>query len=153
MEAKYGGPVVKVQCALKFFDTPGLGTNPCDMVHESFGLQPDGTLLASPWAVGPHGSPLHDVWVLGNLATTPMTEILRSEKVTGIENRLDENFGHCKIHAFLASRRAAAEDRILDRADPLYDDDASYSATPMPAGRASLPILNDDPMHYSASQE
>lgn len=122
MEAKCGYPKLKLQCALKFFDDQRLTENPCDLVRESFGLMADGTLLASPWAVGTTGKPLHDVWVLGNLAITPLHEILKSEKVKDYRNRLNENFGHCKIQSFLSSQLKNPIDRIFDKSDPLYAD-------------------------------
>lgn len=120
IEARFGRPKVKLQCALRFFDTPDMAENPCDLVRESFGLMADGTLLASPWAIGPSGGPLHDVWVLGNLATTPLREILRSEKVQQYAARLNDNFGHCKIFSFLNSRKGSPLERVFDKADPLY---------------------------------
>jgi MoaA/NifB/PqqE/SkfB family radical SAM enzyme len=119
MEAEYGFPVVKLQCALKFFDRQDMQDNPCDLVRESFGLQCDGTLLTSPWAVGAQGQPLDDAWVLGNLSTTPLADLLASEKAQEYYRRQNENFGHCKIHSFLNSTRSRPMDRIFDSTDPL----------------------------------
>lgn len=120
MEAKYRSPVVKLQCALKFFDEYKGTANPCDLLSESFGLMADGTLLSSPWAVNSHGQPLDDAWVLGNLAETSLQDILNSPKAIEYRRRLDENFGHCKIHSFLNSERTNPLDRIFDKTDPLY---------------------------------
>ncbi len=123
LEEKFGGPVVKVQCALKFFDPKSRAAtkgNPCDLMTESFGLTPDGTLLASPWAVNGQGRPMHEAFVLGNLATTPMQTILQSEKVRAYMPRLDENVGHCKIFTFFHSTKSDPVDRLFDNADPLY---------------------------------
>jgi MoaA/NifB/PqqE/SkfB family radical SAM enzyme len=120
LEARYTTPKVKLQCALRHLDAPEAAVNPCDMVRESFGLMADGTLLASPWAVGPKGGPLHDVWVLGNLARTPLVDILRSERVMRFANRLDENRGHCKFQAFVSSTQEHPFDRMFDHSDPLY---------------------------------
>jgi MoaA/NifB/PqqE/SkfB family radical SAM enzyme len=120
MEAHYGYPKLKLQCALKFFDNQHLNNNPCDLVKESFGLMADGTLLASPWAIGANGRPLHDVWILGNLAKTSLHEILTSQRVINYRKRLNENFGHCKIQAFLSSKISDPTDRIFDTSDPLY---------------------------------
>jgi len=128
MESRMKTPKLKLQCALKFFDSKNLTNNPCDLVKESFGLMADGTLLSSPWAVGPTGAPLHNVLVLGNLAATSLREILSSDKVREYERRQDENFGHCKIHAFLNSSRENAIDRLFDNADPLYLADTTLSA-------------------------
>lgn len=120
MEEKLGYPKVKLQCALKFFESKNHRENPCDLFRESFGLMANGTLLASSWAINSHGKPLNKEWILGNLATTPMTEILASKKAKAFEQRLDENFGHCKIFSFLNSAREDTFDRIFDTADPLY---------------------------------
>jgi hypothetical protein len=120
METQYRLPVLRLQCALKHFDGLANDENPCDLVRESFGLMADGTLLASPWAVGGEGGPLDETFVLGNLARTPLREILDSTRVREYENRQDENFGHCKIQAFLASKKKNSFDRIFDRTDPLY---------------------------------
>lgn len=120
LEARYGTPRVKVQCALKFFDNPGIRQNPCDAVSESFGLMANGTLLASPWAIDTVGQPLDDAWVLGNLATTSMTEILNTEKAKTFRRCSDQNFGQCKIFAYLHSTLKEPLARIFDDADPLY---------------------------------
>jgi hypothetical protein len=93
LENKYKYPKIKLQCALKYLDTRKVLTkNPCDMVTESFGLMPDGTLLASPWAIGHKGQPVSPELVLGNLAQTTMADILNSEKVQKFSKRADENF-------------------------------------------------------------
>jgi MoaA/NifB/PqqE/SkfB family radical SAM enzyme len=144
LEQKYERPKVKLQCALKFFDDPDLSTgNPCDLVRESFGLMADGTLLASPWAVGPRGKPLDDVWVLGNLATTPMEHILYGEKAQMYLRRANENSGHCKIHAYLASRNGndmSNTDRPFSASDPLYAD-ASRTEPAESQERHYLPLV------------
>lgn len=122
LEAKISGPAVKIQCALRGFDEPSCAVataNPCDLMTESFGLTPNGTLLASPWAVDGRGRPIHDAFVLGNLATTPLSDILQSEKALSYMSRLDENHGHCKIFSFLHSKKENAIDRLFDVADPL----------------------------------
>ncbi|MCX6952983.1 MAG: hypothetical protein NTV51_12575 [Verrucomicrobia bacterium] len=120
LQARYGKPVIKLQCALRFFDSAlGHAENPCDLLHHSLGLRPNGTLLLSPWAINGLGQPLHDSMVLGNLARTPLKELLESEKMKALRGKLDVNFGHCKIHALFNSRRANPIDRLLDTTDPL----------------------------------
>ncbi|WP_162534074.1 hypothetical protein [Candidatus Cardinium hertigii] len=105
---RYGYPKIKLQYALKFFDDAykdSLKINPCDAVRTSFGLIPDGTLLASPWAINNRGNPLDDVWMFGNLFKKPLESILAQEKAKVFLSRQNENFGQCKIHAFLASKK------------------------------------------------
>jgi MoaA/NifB/PqqE/SkfB family radical SAM enzyme len=121
LEAGGNGPKVKLQCALRHLEgTPPGAPNPCDLGVRSYGLMPDGTLLASPWAYGNRGNPLGETWVMGNLASTPLQEILKSPKAQEIMRRADENLGACKIHAALASRRQNPLDRLFDFTDPLY---------------------------------
>lgn len=120
LEARYKRPRVKLQCALRHLENRLASQNPCDMVRESFGLMPDGTLLASPWAVGPKGAPLDDVWVLGNLARQPMTEILQSERAKRFLDRLDDNWGHCKLHAYVNGVHPDRFERMFEASDPLY---------------------------------
>lgn len=122
LESEFGFPKVKLQCALRYFDRQDMSENPCDLVRESLGLMADGTLLTSPWAVGPRGDPLDDSFVLGNLAVTPLQDLLASDRASAYRARLDANFGHCKIFAFLNSKREQPMDRLFDRADPLYSD-------------------------------
>jgi MoaA/NifB/PqqE/SkfB family radical SAM enzyme len=119
MEARYGKPTLRLQCAMRGIDGPRSDVNPCDMVRESFGLRWDGTLLASPWAIDPKGD-ADEAWVLGNLASTPMSQIMASPKVQQIKARLDENAPHCKFIASRNSTREDAVDRMFDRSDPLY---------------------------------
>lgn len=122
LEAVYKTPVLKLQCALKHLpNSQALGdSNPCDLVRESFGLMADGTLLASPWAIGGSGRPLDPTWVLGNLADTRLEDILAGEKAMEFSRRADENFGHCKIFSYLNGTSPRKMDRMFEKSDPLY---------------------------------
>jgi len=122
LEKQYHHPLVKIQCALKHLVKNAFlaRQNPCDLVTESFGLMADGTLLASPWAIGSKGEPLGKEWILGNLATTPLAEILDSQQTSVFYQRSNENYGHCKIFSYLSSSKKDPLDRIFDQADPLY---------------------------------
>jgi MoaA/NifB/PqqE/SkfB family radical SAM enzyme len=122
LETRYRQPKLRLQCALRHLSGSRGEINPCDLVRESFGLLTDGTLLASPWALDGHGKPLDEAWVLGSLATTPLREILASPKVQEYRHHLNDNFGHCKIFAYLNSDRNDATSRMFDESDPLYDD-------------------------------
>lgn len=131
LEQTYGSPQLKLQCALKhlmpaFMKKAG---NPCDLVQESYGLMADGTLLASPWAINAQGRPLHEAWILGNLAEQPLQASLASEKAQALMARLDENYGHCKIFSFLNSKLEDPLDRIFDKSDPLYSGAELLSAS------------------------
>lgn len=124
LESTYGHPALSLQCALRHLEVQGKPqagrNNPCDLVTESFGLTPNGQLLSSPWAINRKGQPLDEFFVLGNLAQTPLSEILATRRVLDIRSRANDNFGHCKIFAYLNSTKSTPIDRLLDAADPLY---------------------------------
>lgn len=127
LEAEYGSPTLKLQCALRHFESAPASllagsVNPCDMVQESFGITPDGTILMSPWAINGRGRPMDPTFVLGNLFRQRLSEILASERVAEVRRRAGENFGHCKIFTFLHSAKADPFERLFDTADPLYAD-------------------------------
>ena len=130
-ERTSAGPRIKLQCALRHLEhQAGAGEaqpNPCDLGTRSYGLMPNGTLLASPWAYNKSGKPLDPTWVLGNLARQPLRDILLTPKAQTIIRRADENRGHCKIFAAEASRQINPLDRMFDSSDPLY-------AMPLDAG-------------------
>lgn len=125
LEVEYGSPTLKLQCALRHFEAPTASlltrsVNPCDMVQESFGVTPDGTVLMSPWAINGRGRPMHPLFILGNLAEQKLSEILATERVQEVRRRAQENHGHCKIFTFLHSQKPDPMDRLFDPVDPLY---------------------------------
>jgi len=120
LERDYGRPKVKLQCALKNLLNEG-EENPCDMVRDSFGINAKGVLLSSIWATDPKGDPLHEDWVLGNISREKMGDILKTEKVQRYMQRLDENYGHCKIFAYFNSDQKTF-DSIFSNNDPLYEE-------------------------------
>jgi MoaA/NifB/PqqE/SkfB family radical SAM enzyme len=125
LERQVAGPGVRLQCALRHLE-PSLsaaGNNPCDLLSNSLGLMADGTLLLSPWAIGPTGLPLTQDWIIGNLAQTPLAELLGQPRIAELRRRLDLNFGHCKVFAYLHSQATDGFDRLLDNSDPLYVKD------------------------------
>lgn len=123
LEAKYRFPEVKLQCALRLLEGPS-AVNPCDAVVESFGLTWEGILLGSPWAINRAGRPADPAWVLGNLLTSSLTDILESDKVRQMQSRASENHGHCKIFSWLNGSSMDSEERIFETADPMYINSA-----------------------------
>jgi MoaA/NifB/PqqE/SkfB family radical SAM enzyme len=121
LEAKHGAPRVRLQCALKHVE-PGRtgGENPCDLLHESLGITNDGKLQLSAWAWDGRGRPLPE-WIIGDLTRETMEDILTSPRVAAIRARLDENFGHCKIFAYMFSSGRGLES-LFEPGDPLYAD-------------------------------
>lgn len=121
MEAKYGVPRVKLQCALRGLQyTDNASENPCNLYRESLGITAQGILLTSAWAMGPRGQPLDDIFILGNLIEQPIVKLLKCDKARAYEDRLNENFRHCKIFAYLNSRKKDSFDRLFDTTDPFY---------------------------------
>ncbi|MBI4154458.1 hypothetical protein HY498_00015 [Candidatus Woesearchaeota archaeon] len=125
---KYGKPKLGLQCALKHLKGNN-EENPCDLFRESFAITPDGLLLTSAWAYGLNGKPLDDAFVLGNISEQRIDDILISEKAKYYQEHLDDNFGHCKIFAFLNSVRRNLIDRVFDKTDPLYRDNPKLVET------------------------
>jgi MoaA/NifB/PqqE/SkfB family radical SAM enzyme len=121
LEMRYGGPRVRLQCALRHLEPDPKAGNPCNAVKESFGIMPDGTLLRSAWALDRRGKPLDPSWVLGNVAETPLPRLLDSVPVREMVERADENFGECKVFAFLNGQSRDPAERFFERADPLYN--------------------------------
>lgn len=119
LEAKYEFPRVKLQCALRLMEGPS-AENPCDAFSQSFGLTWDGVLLGSPWAMNTSGRPADAAWVLGNLVTSTLSEVLATEKAQRMQARTAENHGQCKIFSWLHGQSKEAEERIFESADPMY---------------------------------
>jgi MoaA/NifB/PqqE/SkfB family radical SAM enzyme len=115
-----GGPRVKLQCALRHLEGNAAESNPCDAFTESFGLTANGTLLGSPWAVNRVGEPIHPDWVLGNLVSQSLSEILESDRLRWLRARASNNHGHCKIFSFLYGSSVNGVERMVESADPLY---------------------------------
>lgn len=120
LERELGSPDVKIQCALKSLYPTGQ-VNPCNLYSESFGIMPDGRLNVSAWAYGCQDQALSEDFILGNLKDQSVNELLSSEKSLKIKAHLNDNFGHCKVFAYLHSNKRGV-DRLFDITDPLYHD-------------------------------
>lgn len=121
LELDMGGPKVRVQCALKHLFSMERALNPCDLMQSSFGINSKGQLLLSAWATNEVGLPLAEEFVLGDLSNQSIGEIECSEKFVRYKARLDENFGHCKIFAYVNSD-IKSENAIFMRNDPLFSN-------------------------------
>lgn len=119
LERAIGGAKIKVQCALKHLFPNSNSSNPCDLMQSSFGINSNGQLLLSAWATNSVGLPLSDDFVLGNLSKQSMETIEGTEKFLRYKQRLDENFGHCKIFSYINSHEKS-ENSLFMRKDPLY---------------------------------
>lgn len=119
MEKKYSGPKVRLQCALKHLESLPSDQNPCDLMRESYGINPKGQLLLSAWATNDVGEPLDDDFVLGKLHEESFKQILQSKKAKEYFKNLDNNFGHCKIFSHVFSKEVKTIG-IFSKSDPLY---------------------------------
>ncbi|WP_141103606.1 hypothetical protein [Cobetia sp. QF-1] len=112
------GTKVRLQCALRhLLDVSD--SNPCDLMQGSYGINFSGKLLISAWANNSMGRPLSEDFVLGDLKKEYFKHISETEKFKRYTERLDENFGHCKVFAYLASKNKN-EDAIFSNLDPIY---------------------------------
>ena len=119
LESRLGTPKLRVQCALKYLDQTD-GENPCDLFRESFAITPKGIFITSAWALGRNGEPLDDAFVLGDLTQDHVDTILATPKAQTYRERMNDNFGHCKIFSYFNSQKQDPLERIFDKADPLY---------------------------------
>lgn len=119
MEKKYDGPKVRLQCALKHLESLPGDKNPCDLMRESYGINPNGQLLLSAWATNDVGEPLSDDFVLGDLHKHSFKKLLQTAKAKSYFSKLDDNFGHCKIFSHIFSDEKNSHG-IFTQSDPLY---------------------------------
>jgi len=119
LENRLTYPKVKLQCALKHLDKNENTENPCDLMHHSFGITPKGMLLMSAWAVNSIGEPLDEAFVLGSLSEKSFEFLLTTDIAQEYLSQLDNNWGHCKIFAFLFSASKSPKS-LFEKADPLY---------------------------------
>ncbi|MBD2043771.1 hypothetical protein [Microcoleus sp. FACHB-672] len=119
LETRLNYPKVKIQCALKHLEQAEHSKNPCDLMQNSFGINPRGTLLLSAWATNSRGEALDDAFVLGNISETPLELLIQSKKAKEYSVKLDHNWGHCKIFSFLFSNPKSSE-ALFEKQDPLY---------------------------------
>lgn len=121
LEAKYHGPHVRLQCALKHLEPSENKENPCDLMRNSYGINPKGNLLLSAWATNNIGEPLSEHFVLGDLHKSSFRDLLSSPKALNYFSKLDNNYGHCKIFSYFFSPGQTADEIFVSK-DPLYEN-------------------------------
>lgn len=121
LAAKLDGPKIRLQCALRYLYHDELAENPCDAIKSSFGINWKGDLLISAWANNSNGDVLDKTFILGNLTEQPLKDIQSGKLVEQYLRRSDDNYGHCKVFAFIHSSRSTAE-ALFDRTDPLFTE-------------------------------
>jgi len=118
LEKKMLKPKVNIMCALKNL-FPGLNENPCGFLKNSSDITSNGLLIADAFAYNQYGKALHQDLVLGDLKKDKILNIYSQERVKKIISRADENFGHCKIFAYLSNKKMGIEG-FFSKSDPLY---------------------------------
>lgn len=113
-------PKIKLQCALKHLFPEGNSSNPCDFLGSSLGITAQGQLITSPWAYDNKGDVINPDFILGDLTTSEFSDLMSKPEIQAAVARLDENYGHCKIFAYLNSDPLFSS--IFLNADPLYSD-------------------------------
>ena len=117
--ARNDGTKIRLQCALKHLEDNKPSTNPCDLMSHSFGINFEGKLLISAWANGSNGYPISDDFILGDLKESSFKQISNSEKFLRYKEKLDLNFGHCKIFSYIYGHQTN-EAALFSKTDPLY---------------------------------
>ena len=120
LEEKYKYPKINLICSLKNLYPKEGEINPCQISRNVMGLTPTGDLLMSPYGFGACNTPLAPEFNLGSLLETPLSVLMRNKRRLEILNRMDENYGDCKIQSFLYSKKKEFMKRLLDKTDPLY---------------------------------
>lgn len=118
LEKQLKGPKIKLQCALKYLFPDELETNPCSFLSSSVGITDQGELIASPWAYDQNGQVIDPGFIIGDLTKDKFTDLMAQPNVQEIAARLDENYGHCKMFAYLLNEPAFCS--IFLNSDPLY---------------------------------
>lgn len=94
-----GGPVIKVQCALKKFEYQEGGV-PCKMGNSTWCVMPNGVLLICPWAYGLNGLPIDDAFVAGSILHNDFSEF-RSKAHVFREALRQKYPRECRIQALV----------------------------------------------------
>lgn len=115
---KVGKTKVRLQCALKHLDNNSEEKNPCDLMQDSFGINFQGKLLISAWGNGKDGYPISDDFILGNIIEESFSEISKKDKFKNYKEKLDMNWGHCKVFSYLFGNKKQSS--LFTNTDPLY---------------------------------
>lgn len=120
LEEIYTTPRVRLQCALKYVFPAQLSDNPCTFLSSSLGISDMGQLIASAWAYDQNGEIMSPEFILGDLRISDARDLISQERIQNLVSRKDENFGHCKIFAYLNDKENQGADRLFAKTDPLY---------------------------------
>ena len=122
---KNGKTRVRLQCSLKHLENSE-ESNPCDLMQDSFGINFQGKLLISAWGNGKSGLPISEDFVLGCIINERFSEISNSEKFRNYKEKLDENWGHCKVFSYIFGGKT--QKALFTKSDPLYSPEKHNGA-------------------------
>lgn len=120
LQQELSGPEVNIMCALKNL-FPGSTENPCTFFKSTVDITSTGNAIVDAFAYNQFGEALDPDLILGDLKTDRLVDILSQDRVQSLAARVDENFGHCKIFAYL-SDTSKGLDGFFQKTDPLYID-------------------------------
>ncbi len=119
LEKKFGKPKIVLQCALKGLYFKKLKYNPCNLLSSSLGITSNGLLLLSPWAYNAEGKPMTKDFIIGDLTKENIVDIYRKKRVKKMLKKVNNNFGHCKMFAYLNSKEKDIN-QLFSKNDPFY---------------------------------
>jgi len=119
LETEYCLPKIIIQCALQGIYSNGK-ENSCKMGCNSFGVTADGLLILSAWGYGKNGKPLGSDWIIGDLKTTVIDDLLKNNKVMQFEKEGIMNNGHCKVYCWIYGGKSWYS--FFNAYDPLLND-------------------------------
>ena len=120
LQNKSNGPRVGIMCALKnLFPKENGGRNPCTLLQTTLDITNMGKVILDAFGYNTTGGPLNKDFVVGDLTNTRLSDILKESAIVQLGGRVDENFGHCKIAAYLQNQELGI-DGLFVKSDPLY---------------------------------
>lgn len=122
IENKYLVPKIKLQCSLKYLFPNQVSVNPCGFLYSSLGISNIGQLITSAWAYDQKGNILSPEFILGDLTVDNIANLTSKKIIKNFISRKDENFGHCKMFAFLNNNKDQNINKLFSKSDPLYLD-------------------------------
>jgi hypothetical protein len=120
LQVKTNGPKVGIMCALKnlFPDQYG-NKNPCTLLQTTLDITNMGKVILDAFGYNTNGGALDNEFIVGDLKDTKLKNILGGKAIKQLGSRVNENFGHCKIAAYLSNPEKGL-DGLFAKSDPLY---------------------------------
>jgi hypothetical protein len=121
LERKHLGPKINIMCALKTLFPDRYPKDFCSVLRTTCDITANGRVILDAFAYGPNGEELFPEAIIGDLRTEHLGDIITSPEIQSLASRAIENFGHCKVAAYLNSSQRNSLDRFFDKTDPLRE--------------------------------